>query len=148
MTGYADTSFLVSLYVLDVNSALAATGMRRASLPILTTPFGELELTNAISLRLFRKELKATEIKAAHNIVNKDVEAGVLQVKPIPNAAFERARQIARRRTPRLGTRTLDVLHVALALQFGAKVFYTFDARQAKLAVAEGLSVAELMTRR
>jgi predicted nucleic acid-binding protein len=143
----ADTSFLVSLYVLNVNSGLAAAGMKRADLPILTTPFGELELINAISLRLFRKELKATEAKAAYSLVNKDIEGGLLEVKPIPNAAFERAKQIARRGTPRLGTRTLDVLPVAIAIQFGAKVFYTFDARQAKLAVAEGLSVAELVTK-
>jgi predicted nucleic acid-binding protein len=138
---YADTSFLVSLYVLDVNSGLAAAGMKRANLPILITPFGELELTNAISLRLFRRELKATEAKAAYSLVRKDIEDGVLEIKPIPNAAFERAKQIARRGTPRLGTRTLDVLHVALAVQFGDKAFYTFDARQAKLAAFEGLAL-------
>lgn len=57
MTAYADTSFLVSLYVLDANSALAAARMEQAKLPILLTPLGELELTNAISLRLFRREL-------------------------------------------------------------------------------------------
>jgi predicted nucleic acid-binding protein len=141
LSAYADTSFLVSLYVLDVNSGLAAAGMKRVNLPILITPFGELELTNAISLRLFRRELTATEAKAAYSLVRKDIEDGVLEIKPIPNAALERAKQIARRGTPRLGTRTLDVLHVALALQFGAKAFYTFDARQAKLAAFEGLAL-------
>jgi predicted nucleic acid-binding protein len=140
LSAYADTSFLVSLYVFDTNSALAAGRMSRVELPIVSTPFGELEIANAISLRLFRRELNATEAKAAYSLFQKDVEGGVIQIKPIPNTVFEGARQIARRRTPRLGTRTLDVLHVALALQFGAETFYTFDARQAKLAKAEGLA--------
>ena len=141
MSIYADTSFLVPLYVLDTNSALAAARMRRAELPLLITPFVELELVNFISLRIFRRELKAADAKAAHSLVRKDIEKGVLQIKPIPAAAFERAKQIARRATASLGTRALDVLHVALALLHKAEAFYTFDARQAKLAAAEGLTV-------
>ena len=115
--------------------------MSRVELPIVSTPFGELEIANAISLRLFRRELNATEAKAAYSLFQKDVEGGVIQIKPIPNTVFEGAKQIARRRTQRLGTRTLDVLHVALALQFRTETFYTFDARQAKLAKAEGLAI-------
>jgi hypothetical protein len=57
-------------------------------------------------------------------------------VNALPASAFERAKQIARRQTPRLGTRTLDVLASAVALH--ADTFYT---RQAKLAAAEGLFV-------
>ena len=34
---------------------------------------------------------------------------------------------------------TLDTLHVACALELGAERFWTFDARQAKLARAVGL---------
>ncbi len=45
----------------------------------------------------------------------------------------------APRHGPRLGVRTLDSLHVAAALQLKAEQFWTFDARQAKLAQAEGL---------
>ena len=141
MSIYADTSFLVSLYVLDMNSARAAASMKRAGLPIVISAFGGLELVNAISLRVFRRELSAAEAKSAHSLIRKDLQAGVLEIKPMPGAAFERAKQIARRRTPRLGTRTIDVLHVALALQCGADTFYTFDLRQAKLAVAEGLTL-------
>jgi len=115
--------------------------MTRAKLPVLLTPFGELELTNAISLRLFRGELLPSKVKAAHTLVRKDIEDGVLALKPLPAAVFERAKLIARRRTPRLGTRTLDVLHVASALVLEADTFYTFDRSQGKLAKAEGLTV-------
>ncbi len=117
MSAYADTSFLVSLYVLDANSALAVAHMEQAKLPILLTPFGELELTNAISLRLFRRELPASKVKAAQELVRKDLSDGVLLLKPLPEGLFDRAMQMARRKTPQLGTRTLDVLHVASALK-------------------------------
>jgi predicted nucleic acid-binding protein len=138
---YADTSFLVSLYVLDANSALAAAHMEQARLPILLTPFSELELTNAISLRLFRRELPSSKIKTAQALVRKDLSDGVLVLKPLPEGLFERAMQMTRRRTPQLGTRTLDLLHVASALKLQAERFYTFDLKQEKLARAEGLAV-------
>ena len=141
MSAYADTSFLVSLYVLDANSARAAAQMKHAKLPILLTPFGELELTNAILLRLFRRELLPSKVKAAHALVRKDIEDGIFLLKPLAGAVYERAKQIARRRTPQLGTRTLDVLHVASAVVLQAETFYTFDRSQEKLAEAEGLTV-------
>jgi predicted nucleic acid-binding protein len=138
---YADTSFLVSLYVLDANSERAAVYMQQAKLPILLTTFGELELTNAISLRLFRRELSPSKVKAVHALIHKDQADGVLQSKPLPTSNFEKGMQMARRRTPQLGTRTLDILHVASALELKAEMFYTFDHNQARLARAEGLIV-------
>jgi len=141
LSAYADTSFLVSLYVLDANSALAAARMEQAKLPILLTPIGELELTNAISLRLFRRELPSSKVKAAQALVRKDFSDGVLLLKPLPEGLFDRAMQMARRRTLQSGTRTLDVLHVASALKLQAEMFYTLDHNLEKLARAEGLPV-------
>lgn len=141
MSAYADASFLVSLYVLDANSVQAAARMKRAQLPLLITPFVELELTNAISLRLFRKELPASTIKAAIALLDGDLQGGVLLSRPIPASAFERAKRMAIKQTPRLGTRSLDVLHVASALALKTDTLYTFDARQAKRAAAEGLHI-------
>jgi predicted nucleic acid-binding protein len=43
-----------------------------------------------------------------------------------------------------LGTRTLDVLHVASALELGRRQFLTFDLRQQELAVATGLKLVAL----
>ncbi len=141
MSVYADTSFLVSLYVLDTNSERAAIYMRRAKLPILLSMFGEIELTNAISLRLFRRELTSPKAKAAYALVRKDIVDGVLLIKAMSMNNFEKAMQMARRRTPHLGTRTLDILHVASALELRAEMFCTFDHNQARLAKAEGLRV-------
>jgi predicted nucleic acid-binding protein len=141
LSAYADTSFLVSLYVLDANSEAAAEQMKRAKLPLLLTPFGELELANAFALRMFRKELSASKLKAARSLLARDIENGVFEQKPLPEMVFARAKRLAQTRTPRPGTRTLDILHVASALLLGADTFHTMDRNQAKLARVEGLRV-------
>jgi predicted nucleic acid-binding protein len=138
---YADTSFLVSLYVLDANSAAAVARMTRTRLPLYLSSLGEIELGNAINLRVFRREIRAAAAKSSRELVRKDIEEGVLAVRPFTTAAIERAKQISLRRTPRLGTRTLGVLHVAVALTMQATVFYTFEERQARLAAAEGIAL-------
>ena len=141
MSAYADTSFLVSLYTPDANSRRAAEQVGAIDGSIWLTPFGELELSNALELRLFRRELTASAIKAAHSGFDEDLESGVFSRQPMPVGVFARAGQLARRHTARLGVRTLDVLHVASALMLSATDFYTFDRNQSKLARAQGLLV-------
>jgi len=60
----------------------------------------------------------------------------------MPENAFELCADLARRYGPKLGTRTLDSLHVATALELKAEQFWTFDQRQAKLAKAVGLKTS------
>ena len=141
MTSFVDTSFLFSLYVPDVNSAVAAAKMQRANFPLHLTDLGEVEMANAIALRLFRKELQPSEAKNVLSLFRKDVEEGVARIVPLSALAYQLAGQIAELHTPRLGTRTLDVLHVAAALALKADAFYTFDRKQAQLASAVGLRV-------
>ena len=52
--------------------------------------------------------------------------------------------RLAREHTAALGTRSLDVLHVAAALALRERHFVTADDRQAKLAAAVGLRVTKL----
>lgn len=115
--------------------------MKKALLPILITPLGELELLNAMSLRLFRKELELAAIEGAYALFETDLIEGVVRRVPLPADAYEQAARIARRHTSSIGTRTLDVLHVASALTLNARTFYTFDRRQRVLAKREGLIV-------
>lgn len=128
--------------MMDANSAAAARLMRRAELPLLLTSLGEVELSNAVSLRVFRREMPASKARGARALFAEDLQDGVVQVRPVPSAAFERAKQIARKQTPHHGSRTLDVLHVACAFALGADIFYTFDLRQRKLAALEGLATS------
>ncbi len=141
MIVYADTSFLFSLYVSDVNSTAAAAIMSRYRAPLLTTDFGEFEFTNAVSWRVFRKQFLIGQQRAILDSFSKDVEAGIIRIAPIPAAAFGRAKHIAEKETPLSGNRALDVLHVASALVLKAVSFYTFDRKQARLAATLGLQV-------
>lgn len=47
--------------------------------------------------------------------------------------------EFSRTHTPVLGCRTLDVLHVATAIELGLRDFVTFDTRQTRLAAAVGV---------
>ncbi len=58
---------------------------------------------------------------------------------PLPDRTFEVCAQLAHQHAARLGVRTLDTLHVASALELKADHFWTFDGRQAQLALAASL---------
>jgi predicted nucleic acid-binding protein len=138
---YAETSFLFSLYVPDANSSAAAAILKRIKPPVFATDFTEFEFINALNGRVFRKELQPSEEEAVLLSCSKDVHAGAIRVVPVSAVTFAHARRIARTQTRLLGTRSLDVLHVASALALRASSFCTFDKNQAKLAIALGLRV-------
>jgi predicted nucleic acid-binding protein len=140
LSAYADTSFLVSLYSPDSNSTEAAGRMQQAPLPLLLTPLGELELVNALQLRLFRKEVHSAEVRAAYKLFRADMRDGILSMKSLPAAIYTQAKLLALRWTAKIGVRTLDIIHVAAALALEVETFNTFDDRQRKLARAAGLT--------
>ena len=129
----------MSAYLPDAHSPEALRRMARQP-RIWLTPFHESELTNAIAQQVFRARMSAVDAdRTLQNIwMNRDAWVRV----DFPMAAFERAIKLARTHVPQLGTRTLDVLHVACALELKAEGFWTFDERQAKLAKAAGLKVS------
>jgi predicted nucleic acid-binding protein len=133
---YVDSSFLISLYSLDSNSASAAGIMRSSRGDHYITVYGELEVVNALELRVFRKELSASHAQLSLKDFEKDLGEGVMQLRPLSDPIFERARQLSRQTTARLGIRTADLLHVAAAVVLGADCLYTFDQQQRKLAQA------------
>ena len=141
MSVYADTSFLVSLYVFDDNSPQASAIFASLSLPLLLTPLLETEMLNAFHLRIFRKESGEKQIRASLELFGKDVRGGVFEPKSLGNEIFRKAAQISSRRTAQFGTRTVDLLHVASAVFLRTEKFCTFDRKQAELARAEGLVV-------
>jgi predicted nucleic acid-binding protein len=65
LTIYADPSFVVSLYSPDANSAAAAHTMEASSGDRFLTTFGELEVVNAMDLRIFRKEASAAQAQSS-----------------------------------------------------------------------------------
>jgi predicted nucleic acid-binding protein len=131
---YADPSFVVSLYSPDANSPAAARTMQASSGERFLTTFGELEVVNAMGLRIFRKELSPAQAQSALIEFEKDLRDGVFQLRALTDPVIERAQQLSRQTTAKLGTRTADLLHVAAALVLAVDCLYSFDLHQRKLA--------------
>ena len=106
---------------------------------IWLTPFHDSELANAVAQQVFRGLMSLADADQTHRNIESNRAAWVSV--DFPEAAFRGAAQLARTYVPKIGTRTLDSLHVACALDLGAREFWTFDDRQARLAKAAGLKV-------
>jgi hypothetical protein len=142
MSAYADTSFLISLYTPDSNSELATAQLFKREDHLWITPFGQAEFVNSIELRVFRKEITPPQAHGSMGDFQRDLDAGSFLVgRPVPFGSFERALLLSHRHTRQMGTRGMDVLHVAIALELGAELFYTFDQGQSRLAKRTGLTV-------
>jgi predicted nucleic acid-binding protein len=141
LSAYADTSFLISLYSLDANSSAAVQTIRAFAGERYIAVLGALEVVNTLHLRVFRKELFAAQVQASLDDFEKDMGDGVFLLRPLAEQVFERAHQLARQTTARLGTRTADLLHVASALELHADYLYSFDQQQRKLAKAVGMKL-------
>lgn len=136
---YADSSLLTAFYLYDTHSAEAIR--RMASRPlILLSMLNQAELANALYRQAFLGKVTASDAQFAWSNFESDLASGVWQLNPIPNSAWDTCTDLARRHGPTLGIRTLDSLHVASAIELGARRFWTFDDRQARLAQAAGLN--------
>jgi hypothetical protein len=145
MNAYADTGFLCSLYCPDAHTDRAVTRMSRQSLPLPFIWLHQLELRNALRLRVFRGEITPLQRDASLNVMLADLSGGVLAVAAPPLAeVMIEAERLSALHSETLGTRSLDVLHVASALVLGAGELLTFDNRQGALARAAGLKVPAL----
>ena len=137
---YVDPSALLKLYIHEPESAAMSTWRMRASGAIPVTPQGRLEVTNGVCLAAFRRAITTGALADALLSFEEDLAEGrYTQVDVLWRATLRRAAEISRAHTPRLGCRSLDVLHVATAVELGLPYFLTFDLRQQRLARAVGL---------
>ena len=140
MNAYADTGFVVALYKAEATSTRAARIMKRLHPPVWLSPLGELELSNAFQLAVFRGEIAADAAALKKRLFLEDIHHGIFVIMPVPAATlYPKAIELADRHSARLGTRSLDLMHVAAALLLQAGAFLSFDERQRKVARAEGL---------
>lgn len=141
---YIDPSALRALYVHDPASSRMVAWRGRLKGALAITRFGHAELVNAIALGGFRREYGEREMTRALGHIEEDFADGDLKlVDLLWRSALDQARILSREQVPSLGTRTLDVLHVASALELKARHFVTYDARQSRLAANCGLKVIQ-----
>jgi predicted nucleic acid-binding protein len=140
---YADSSFLVSCYLPDLNTAQAGSYLAELDLPLPFTPLRDLEVRNALRLGVFRGVLTAEQMKAAVANLDADLRAKRLVRTTLRwSVVFRLASRLSGRHAVTTGTRSLDILHVAAAKGLRLKEFTSFDARQRALATAAGLTDA------
>jgi predicted nucleic acid-binding protein len=141
MIPYLDTSALVRLYYPEVGSEKIAHMVAGSS--IVYTRLHALELHSAIWRKTYRGETSPGMARKCLSLVAGDLASGVLVRPRIDmDEVWDRACNLADRHCPKLGCRSLDVLHVAHALALGCKVLATADERQRVLAGRAGLRVA------
>ena len=142
MNQYADTSFLVSLYVTDVHSLTADQWRIAHPDPLPFTRFHRVEFRNALSLAIYRKRLGQEQADAVWNDLESDMQNGLLVDPPVDwSAVLTQADDLATRLTPSTGSRTLDIMHVSAAVVLGIRSLVSFDNRQNKLAQLAGLTI-------
>lgn len=140
MNAYADTGFLCSLHAPDAHSARVVAWLKRQRHPLPFTGLHRLEFRNALRLRVFRKEITPEQRELSIQAMLSDLAANVFaHAEPAWPEVLLEAERLSAGHSETIGTRSLDILHVASALVLGAEQFVTFDTRQGSLAAAAGL---------
>lgn len=128
---YADPSALLKLYFHHPDSAAISAWRARVRGPLPVTHHGRVEITNGLCLAAFRRHLSAAALADALGSLDEDFASGRYVQADIPwRSALRRAADLSREFTPEVGCRSLDVLHVACALELGLGSFLTLDMRQ------------------
>jgi predicted nucleic acid-binding protein len=146
MEAFAETSFLFALYCEQDNSAVAVDCMESLAPGISLSPLVRFEFENGLRFQAgrFRRDrsqgVAPKQATQARQVFNEDLTAGFWRPQEFEfPEILRRAESLSTRFTEENLTRSMDILHVATALQWGARTFLSFDARQAKLAKAAGL---------
>lgn len=105
----------------------------------------EAELTNALHLKVFWKELTMKEVQQQISLFNDRRRRGLYYFPTIHRSDLMSTFRELCKNTPKLGCRTLDIMHVSCALAIGATKFISFDERQCALAQQASLSVWDVL---
>ncbi len=139
---YVDPSALRALYLHDERSARFCKWRQRLRGQLPLTRFGRAEVANSLWLAVNRGLIDANLAQAAMADLDADVAQGRLAlVDALWRRTLDTATELSQAHTAKLGTRTLDVLHVATAVVLAVTHFVSYDVRQLALAEAVGFKV-------
>ena len=140
--GYADTGVMVKGYVLEPDSEVAVGILDSLGDHLLYSHLHSIEIPNAFRLKRFRGEITKAQENAANRAFLSDIETGVLTPCEYDlGEVFLLAERLSAKHSATLGSRSLDLLHVAAAIEAGATHFASLDARQRKVASFNGLKL-------
>jgi hypothetical protein len=145
-TTYVEPSALARLYLHQYGSPEISAWCARAGGPILITHHGKIEITNSLCRAAFVKEIDGNALRKTLFNFDDDLLVGRFSIADILwRSALNRAAELSRSYTPTLGIRSLDVLHVACALELGRRFFLSFDAKQLELVRVVGLKPVRVL---
>jgi predicted nucleic acid-binding protein len=133
---YLDTSFMFKLYLLEPDSEEAVAWLQENRTDIFVSALTDLELITTFS--------RVDSVLVAKRSIDHYLEdlAGNVYVKlEIDAEVFDVAADVAERHSREYELRSLDILHLAIALRHGVAAIGTYDKRLAAAAVALGLRV-------
>ncbi|MFZ4779387.1 MAG: type II toxin-antitoxin system VapC family toxin [Terrimicrobiaceae bacterium] len=142
MNTYIDTSLFVKSFVFEVDSLAAVEIIEAVGEPFVFSHLHQIEIPNAILFKRFRGEITRAQETTALRAFEADVANGRFS-RPAYDigAVFTRAEQLSARHSGDIGTRSLDLLHVAAALEASCTAFASYDERQRKAAFLSGLKI-------
>ena len=145
MSLYYDSGVLVKLYVHEESSDAVARFLAARAEAVLVNTLHELEIRNALRLKRFRDEIDEGRLAASMAMLASDFTAGRLIRSHVdwPRVHAE-AERLSAAMTTETGVRTIDLLHVAAALDQAASGLVSLDRRPRAAARAAGFDVVEL----
>jgi len=143
LTAYADSSFIVALYLQQQSSARAIAFMERYGRGLPFTPWHRLEVRNAIRLAVFHKIINASQAKAQLKQLDIDLKEEALLTHTAVDwtDVLRESEKLGAAYHETIGCRSSDLFHIATAMQIGCDAFMTFDEKQTAMAKAVGLRV-------
>lgn len=142
MKAYADSSFVVALYLPRESSPRAIAWIESHGKPLPFTPWHRLEVRNAIRLAAWQQLIDLSQCR----IQLKQLDADLKEESLIVHASIDwtdvlrEAEKLGATHNVAIGGRSADLFHVAAARALGRDTFLTFDARQAAMVKAAGLT--------
>ncbi len=138
---YWDTSVIIKLYIKEEHSEIVAEKAKEFDQAIPITTLHDLELTNALCLKVFRNEIADKEADFVKTEIQKH-EALHLYYRPTLDWAdiYQAAFALSEKYTRQIGSKSLDILHVSIAHHIKSDIFFSNNHRQLELADITGLS--------
>ncbi|MCH2156498.1 MAG: type II toxin-antitoxin system VapC family toxin [Opitutales bacterium] len=142
MNIYYDTGLILKLYTQEPESDSVIRFITDKSAPIPFLSIHKSECTAALHQKVFRREYLLADANRALSDIDEDQRKGILKpLSPEWEYTWNKTIELSCSHASQIGSRTLDTLHVAAALELGFREFASSDGRQKELARRTGLTV-------
>ena len=138
---YLDTSAFLKLYIREADSEFVQAQVVSQDDPLPIWELQQAELINALRLKVFWDDIDANQADRLIAVFDQRMKRGQYFFPDIDRGDLMATFRTLSRDTPRTGCRTMDILHIACALQLAPERFISFDERQRLLASGAGLKV-------